>query len=145
MDSVVDFSSDYIWHAVSTHLDKTGIHEMQPHTDEEWHEFRRRAVLLLESANLISVPGRKVANGDKTVEDQQPLDVTMIQQRLDTGHEQLVGFASALREVSLKLVEAADKRDAAAITDLGGTLDDVCEACHTVFWYPDNSTAAAVK
>ncbi len=137
MDSVVDFSADYIWQAVSTTVDKKGVHEKQPRTDEEWHEFRRRAVLLVESANLIAVPGRKVAHGDKAVEDGQPLEVALIQQRLDTGHDQLVGFADAMRDVSVKLVEAADKRDIAAITDLGGTLDEVCESCHKVFWYPD--------
>ena len=92
MDSVVDFSSDYIWKAVSTTVDKKGVHEMQPRTDEEWHEFRRRAVLLVEAANLIAVPGRKVANGDKAVEDGQPLEVAKIQQRLDTGHVSTGGF-----------------------------------------------------
>ena len=130
MDSVVDFSSDYIWKAVSTTVDKKGVHEMQPRTDEDWHEFRRRAVLLVEAANLIAIPGRRVANGDKAVEDKQPLEVAKIQQRLDTQHDALVGFAGALRDISLKLVEAADKRDVASITDLGGTLDEVCESCH---------------
>src|SRR5450755_3326458 len=56
MDSVVDFASDYIWKAVTTTVDKKGLHEVQPRTDEEWHEFRRRAVLLVEAANLIAVP-----------------------------------------------------------------------------------------
>jgi hypothetical protein len=143
MDSVVDFSSDYIWKAVSTTVDKKGVHEMQPRTDEEWHEFRRRAVLLVEAANLIAVPGRKVAHGDKAVEDGQPLEVAKIQERLDAHHDQLVGFADALREVSVKLVEAADKKDVAVITDLGGTLDEVCESCHKVFWYPDQPAPTA--
>ena len=143
MDSVVDFSADYIWKAVSTTVDKKGVHEMQPRTDDDWHEFRRRAVLLVEAANLIAVPGRRVANGDKAVEDHQLLEVAKIQQRLDTQHDALVGFAGALRDVSLKLVDAADKRDVASITDLGGTLDEVCESCHKVFWYPDDPGAPA--
>jgi hypothetical protein len=145
MDSVVDFSSDYIWKAVATTTDSKGTHDVQPRTDAEWHEFRRRAVLLVEAANLIAVPGRKVAHGNKTVEDQQPLDVTRIQQRLDSDHEKLVGFAGALREVSLKLVDAADKHDVAAVTDLGGTMDEVCESCHKVFWYPDEPAATPAK
>lgn len=145
MDSVLDFSSDYIWKAVSSTTDMKGLHTMQPRTDEQWHEFRRRAILLVEAANLIVVPGRRVANGDKTVEDKQPLEVVKIQQRLDSQHDQLAGFASALREVSLKLLDATDKRDVAAITDLGGTLDEVCESCHKVFWYPDQQAAAPAK
>src|SRR5258706_11644350 len=73
MDSIVDPSSDVIWEAVSTTVDAKGIHEKQPHTDAEWHEFRRRAILLVEAANLIAVPGRRVAKGDKSVEDGAPL------------------------------------------------------------------------
>lgn len=141
MDAAVDAPADYIWNAVSTISDETGVHENQPRTDEEWHEFRRRAVLLAESANLMSVPGRRVATGDKTLEAQEALPVAEIQQRLDSNHDALVGFAGALREVSLKLVAAADKRDVAAITDLGGTLDQVCESCHMVFWYPEPAPA----
>lgn len=147
MDSVVDKSSDYVWEAVSFTSDAKGTHEHQPHTDQEWHEFRRNAVALVEAANLIVVPGRRVANGDKTVENGEALPVAAIQQRLDSNHVALVGFANALREVSLKLVEAADKRDVDSITNIGGELDEACEACHKVFWYPDdpapaNTTAA---
>jgi cytochrome c556 len=40
---------------------------------------------------------------------------------------------------------AADKRDVAAITDVGGTLDEVCESCHKLFWYPDEPAAAPAK
>ena len=142
MDSVVAPSADYVWNAVATTVDKKGTHTSAPHTDNDWHEFRRRAVLLVEAANLIAVPGRRVASGDKAVADQQPLDVAKIQQRLDTQHDALVGFAGALRDISQKLVQTADKRDVASITDLGGTLDEVCEDCHKVFWYPEEATPA---
>ncbi len=137
MDAAVDPTSDFIWNAVSTSQDATGVHENQPRTAEEWHTFRRNALLLAEAANLIAVPGRHVANGDKTIKDTQPLDVAQIQQRLDANREALLGFAGAMREVAMKLVAAADQKDVAAITDLGGTLDEVCESCHKVFWYPE--------
>ena len=137
MDSVVDPSGDFIWNSVSTVMDIKGIHENQPRTDQEWHEVRRRAILLAESANLLAVPGRRVASGEKTAEAGDALDVKPIQQRLDTRHAELVGFASALRGISMQLVAAADRKDVAAIADLGGTLDEVCESCHKVFWYPD--------
>jgi cytochrome c556 len=137
MDSVVDPSGDFIWNSVSTVMDVKGVHENQPRTDKEWHEVRRRAILLAESANLLAVPGRRVARGEKTAEAGDALDVKAIQRRLDRQHAQLVGFASALRDISLQLVAATDRKDVAAITDLGGTLDEVCESCHKVFWYPD--------
>lgn len=145
MDSVVDPSADFIWNSVSTVSDESGTHEKQPRTDEEWSEVRRHAIVLAEAANLIAVPGRRVANGSTTVEDKEALDVTTIQQRLDTRHEELVVFAGALREIAVKLVAAADKKDPIAITESGSALDDVCESCHKVFWYPELVPNAASK
>jgi len=139
MDSVVDPSSDFIWGSVTTISNSTGIHEKRPHTDTEWHEIRRRAMMLAEAANLIAVPGRRVALGNKTVEIADPLKVMEIQQRIDTNYDQLVGFAGALREISLDLLAAADRKDVTAIIQLGGTLDAVCESCHKVFWYPEDA------
>lgn len=137
MDSVVDFSADYLWQSFRTVSDEKGTHEYQPRTDAEWHEVRRRAVLLAESANLIAIPGRKVAHGDRTAETNDPLDVAAIQKRLDADHEQLVSFGDALRDISLQMVAAADKKDIDGMMRLGGTLDEVCEACHVKFWYPE--------
>ena len=139
MDAVVDPAADYIWGAVATIADSKGIHELQPRTDKEWHEFRRRAVLLVEAANLIAVPGRKVAHGNHTLEDNGVLDPAPIQARLDANHAQLVGFADGLRQTAQKLVDAADRKDVNAIIEEGGTLDEVCEACHKVFWYPEDT------
>jgi hypothetical protein len=34
-------------------------------------------------------------------------------------------------------VDAVDQRDVQKFSDLGGSLDEVCEACHKTFWYPD--------
>jgi hypothetical protein len=145
MDSVVDPSSDFIWDSVTTISNSTGIHEKQPHTDADWHEIRRRATVLVEAANLIAVPGRRVALGGKTIETADPLNVTEIQQRIDANYDQLVGFAGALREISLQLVAAADQKNVTAITQLGGTLDAVCESCHRVFWYPEDVKSAERK
>jgi len=142
MDSVVDPAGDYIWKAVATTVDAKGSHETRPQTPAEWHEFRRHAVLLVEAANLIAVPGRRVAYGSKTVEDGGPLEVDKIQHRLDTQHDALVGFAGALRDIGVKLLDDADRQDSAAVTEHGGTLDEVCEACHKVFWYPDEPKPA---
>lgn len=145
MDSVVDPAADYLWEAVSSKADAQGTHDFAPHTAGEWHQLRQRAVVLVEAANLIAVPGRRVAYGTTTIEKIGPLDVDKIQQRLDTQHEQLVGFAGALREISLKLVADVDRKDTEAIMEHGGTLDEVCEACHKVFWYPDQAAPTDTK
>jgi len=137
MDSIVDPAGDFIWKSVSTTVDAKGVHEQRPQNAKEWLEVRHHAIQLVEAANLLAVPGRKVANGNKTVEEGGDLDVAQIQQRLDTKHDELIGFAGALREVALKLVTAVDQKNVDAITEAGGELDEACEACHKVFWYPD--------
>lgn len=138
MDSAVDPSADYLWESVSTTVNKKGIDERRPRSDKEWHEVRRRAVLLAEAANLIAMPGRRVARGSNVLEDGAPLDTPAIQKRLDANPAALAGFADALRSTSVQLLDAIDRRDVAALTDLGGTLDEVCEACHRTYWYPDD-------
>jgi len=80
-----------------------------------------------------------VANGNRTIEGGGNLEVAKIQQRLDSRYPELIGFAGALRQVGLKVVAAVDRKDVAAMTDVGGELDEVCEACHKVFWYPDDT------
>jgi hypothetical protein len=145
MDSIVDPAADYIWNAVGTTIDIKGIHERRPRTDEDWHELRRHAIHLVEAANLIAIPGRKVAAGNSTVEHREALDVSHIQQRLDAGHDQVVGLADLMRQMGQQLAEAADHKDVDAVLKFGGDLDMVCEACHRVFWYPDDPSPAELS
>src|SRR6185436_16161216 len=53
MDSMVDPSADYIWESVGTEVSAKGVIEKAPKNPEEWKEERRRAVLLVEAANLL--------------------------------------------------------------------------------------------
>lgn len=149
MDSEVAPAADFIWASVSSTVTKKGVEEHQPRTDKEWRELRRRAVVLAEVPNLLAIPGRRTATGKHTLEDNSPLDTAAIQKRLEANPAALRGYAEALRSVSVQLRDAIDHRDIAAISSLGGTLDEVCEACHLSFWYPPDtpgqSAATTVK
>ena len=145
MDSVVDPAADSLWEVGSTKVDAQGTHDFSPHTAGEWHQLRRHAVALVESANLIAVPGRRVAHGTTTVEGAAALDVDRIQKLLDTQHDQLLGFVSAFRAIGLTLLADVDRKDTEAILEHGATLNEVCESCHKVFWYPDQSAPTYTK
>jgi cytochrome c556 len=67
----------------------------------------------------------------------EALDVAGIQKRLAANPAALATFAQSARTVALQLVDAVDQRDVQKFTDLGGSLDEVCEACHKTFWYPN--------
>jgi hypothetical protein len=137
MDAFVDPAADVLWNAVSTTSDADGTREVQPTTPEEWLDLRRAAIVIVESANLLAVPGRRVASGSKTM-DGEAIDVPAIQQRVTAQHDDMVRFAAALRDIGGKLIVVAEKQDVEALTDLGGVLDTVCEGCHRVFWYPES-------
>ena len=67
MQSVIDPSADVVWNAVAIIETMDGTEDRAPETDEEWAAVRRGAIQLLESANLLLVPGRLVARpGEKS-------------------------------------------------------------------------------
>src|SRR5262249_43607826 len=69
MDSMVDPGADYIWDSVETVVSAKGIEEKAPHTDEEWKNVRRHAIMLMEATNLLQIPGRHVAKPGEKADD----------------------------------------------------------------------------
>lgn len=139
MDAEMDATSEKIWNAVSVVTDESGTHQKTPSTPAEWQELRRQAIRLAETTNLLMIPGRPVAgpNVKTTVKSTEPLDVAAIQKRLAANPSALAAFSQSTRTVALQLMAAIDRRDLQKLSDLGGSLDEVCEACHKTFWYPD--------
>jgi hypothetical protein len=58
MISVVEPAAEIYWDAVGTIIDKNGIVEFAPSTDEEWQAVRNAAMVIAESGNLLMVEGR---------------------------------------------------------------------------------------
>ena len=64
---IVDPAGDMVWDSVSTIIDKGGIHETVPKTDEEWIKVRNGVITLIEGSNLLMIPGRAMARpGEKS-------------------------------------------------------------------------------
>jgi hypothetical protein len=135
MDAQVDPSADVIWESVYTRVSDAGREDHQPRTPEEWQAVRRGALTLIEATNLLVMEGRRIAPADAPREPGEP-STAVLQQRLDTNHDAFVGFAQALRQVALKTLDAIDAKDPQRVFDAGGEIDEACEACHVVFWYP---------
>jgi hypothetical protein len=135
----ISAASEKIWNAVSIVTDESGTHEKTPSTQAEWQDLRLQAIRLAEASDLLMTPGRPVAgpNVKTTVKSKEPLDVAAIQKRLDANPAALAGCAQSVRTIAMQLVEAVDRRDLQKFSELGGSLDEVSEACHKTFWYPD--------
>jgi len=148
MASQVDPSADFLWESVATISTPQGMVEHQPRTDEEWLAVRMKALQLAEAANLLMVPGRRLAHEGQHLEDEGVegnLTAEQAQVAIDTNRDTFLAFASALRDTAEKTVDAIDKRDVQAYFDLGAVLDEVCEQCHTKFWYPGATPPPSAK
>jgi len=44
--------------------------------------------------------------------------------------------AQELQKTGAAIADAATKKDGKRLSDLAGSLDEVCEKCHVIFWYP---------
>ena len=45
--------------------------------------------------------------------------------------------ADALQQTAAKALAAAKKHDKDGILNVGEEIDNACESCHKVYWYPD--------
>jgi hypothetical protein len=119
MDSMVDPMADVIWDAVSTSLTDKGRVEKRPSTPEEWQKILDAAVMLSESANLLTIPGRTRAYGG-------PIPAKA---RADFARE-----ARALQLLADKAVKAAQEKNADAIYEIGEPIDTQCDNCHVKYY-----------
>jgi len=146
MDSIVDPSADVVWGAVGTVVDQEGAHETFPKTQEEWLNVRRAAIRIIEGANLLMMPGREAAPpGAKSEAPGVELEPPEITALMRTNRTSFDAFARALQAVGAEAVRASDAQDTAALLDIGGRMQDVCESCHQVFWYPGAKQPGAAR
>jgi Cytochrome C' len=130
-----------MWESVATISGPKGVEERQPRTDKEWAAVRANALLVIEGANMLLVEGRKVALPGQQLEDPgSKTDFTpaQAQAEIDKDRPAFVAFAHALQDAAGTALTAIEKRDANALLEAGGDLDEACENCHKRFWYPNS-------
>jgi hypothetical protein len=144
MDSIVDPAADYIWGSVETVVDAEGVHEKAPHTDEDWKNLRRHAIMLLEAPNLLQVPGRRVAKtGEKAENPEVELAPEQIQQAIDRDRASWQRYAQGLHDAAMLTLRAIAARNTEQLVESGDALDAACENCHKHYWYLDENALHA--
>jgi cytochrome c556 len=140
MDTRVDPSADALWDSVAFIASAKGEEDRRPRTPAQWDAVRRSALALLQAVDELSVPGRRVASGDKKP-GRGELKVSAIQRLIDSDPDAFARHARGLRSAATKALNAIDARDADALMNAGGLIDEACEACHVTYWYPDQTQA----
>ena len=135
--SIVDTSADVVWNSVSSVHTEKGIIETRPRNDEEWTAVRHGALTLAEAANLLMMPGRKVARpGEKSetpgIElEPQEMDALIAKDRASWNTR-----ATALHDAAMNIIGAIDAKDPQKVFELGERIEMACENCHSQYWYP---------
>jgi hypothetical protein len=137
MQSEVDASADDIWDAVETTTSAAGEETKQPRTPEDWQDIRRKTIVLIEAANLLTVDSRKLSAAPFPAEAAGALDSASIDKRIAGNRAAFNQFALTLRRTAQTMLTAIDAKDPKALVVAGGVLDEVCESCHMTFWYPN--------
>jgi hypothetical protein len=89
-----------------------------------WQAVENAALALQETANLITIPGRKCENGKDV-----PLD-----------QEDFRKWAANLADAGAAALKAAQSKNMDAMVDVSGTVSDACAMCHEKYRdKPDNA------
>jgi hypothetical protein len=110
MAVVVQPQADVFWKSVGTVSDSTGTHDLTPTTDKEWLATRSAAATVTEMGNLLMTPLYAEGRGPDWLQ-----------------------FSKALVEIGKQAEKAAADRNTDAIFEVGGTMYNVCSACHQAF------------
>jgi hypothetical protein len=128
---------------VKTVVDKDGVHESFPKTQEEWLDLRRAAIRIIEGANLLMLPGRQAAPAGAKSEvpgvELEPAEITAL---IKKNRKSFDALAKALQVLGLEALRTIDAQNAAQLLEIGGRMQDVCERCHKSFWYPNEKHPA---
>jgi hypothetical protein len=144
MNSVIDPNVDVVWNAVKTDIDHGKQIEHAPANDDEWATVRHSAMTVSEGANLLMMPGRNVAPpGAGSLSPGIELAPDQVRALIDKSPSGWNQFARALQDSLQPALDAIDKKDKQALFEAGDKIDEVCESCHQVFWYPQQGTEGA--
>src|SRR5438128_1645464 len=139
MRDMIDPASDYVFDAVKTTITRQGVLETKPQTDQDWERIRVGAVTLAEGAYLLKVPRPFAPPGDEnnsTGPDATELSPAQIKAKLEADPVLWNAKIEALRNVGLEVLDIVRRKDVKELWDAGYNLEQACESCHLIYWYP---------
>jgi hypothetical protein len=135
MDAFIDPAADHIWDAVATTVTAKGREEKYPRTDEEWKELRRRAIQIMEGANLLLIPGRHVGKPGETTDPRYEMPSDQVEALINKDRAAFTALTYGLYESVRPALQAIEAKDKDKLLEAGDGIDGACEACHAKFWY----------
>lgn len=113
MAKIIDPAADIVWDAVGTIISEESVEEWYPDTEDEWLIVEGSAMTIAESGNLLML-------GDRA------RDQDLWMQK-----------AQALVDAGMLAYEAAQSRNVDSLFEIGETVYNACDSCHSVYWVGD--------
>jgi hypothetical protein len=88
---------------------------------------------LLTQPRVVAAPPGKKIQGEGTP---GAFGAAEVQRTIDANPAAFVAFSKQLLTAMDGIVAATKARDAVKVGSIASDLDGICEACHKVFWYP---------
>ena len=107
MVGMVDDASHEIWDAA--------VEKTKPRTDEDWFHLQHHATKVALSGTLITIPGTGKADDAWVTKPDW------------------IKFSKELADAGMAALDAANKKDHAALSSAGDRLVTTCEGCHKAF------------
>ncbi|NKB33788.1 MAG: hypothetical protein GKR91_11885 [Pseudomonadales bacterium] len=109
MALVLEPASDILWDSGGWVIDASGYEELYPTTDDGWAYVRAQAAIVVESGNMLALPGRAMDN-----------DAWMI-------------YSEGLSQAGMLAMQAAATQNKEDFFQAGAQLYSVCTACHQAY------------
>ena len=111
MHFVIEPAAEKLWDSAGYIITYEGVEDLAPTTEEEWMEVIHAASVLMESGELMILPGRTEIEPEWTE------------------------FSRAMSRAANFAKEAGTDQDAEALFDAGGIIYQICRACHQQYWH----------
>jgi len=143
MGHMIDPAADIIFDSVYTDSTAKGIVEHKPVTEEDWEKVETGAITLIEGIELLKVvrPFAPAGDVNQSVGPNAPeLSPAQISEKVMKDPVLWNAKIQALRNVGLEVLDVVKKKDAEKLFNAGSDLDEACEGCHVVYWYPNDKS-----
>lgn len=138
MKGEVNAATLELWDVGNYAMDDQGGLDPARMDDGLWARLEAAAGLLEKhSAHMATATTLKSALPGDMETEEGSYSMADVQIYLDSDPETFRAMAKDLGDHASKITAAAKARDAAAAGLLVGEVDQVCEACHAKYWYPE--------
>lgn len=140
MKNVIAPQAQVIWDLGNNAQDDQGNLDPKKLKPADWAKFTSAATKTKQAAQTLATADHVMAAapGQKIDGEGNPnaFGAKEVQKTIDAQPKAFAAFAQQLVVSMDKVLDGAAKHDAAKLAEVSGELDQLCESCHTQFWYP---------